>query len=341
MKIEGFWLTFRRRDVLRAPEDLGGGGGDDGAPVPGAGGADPAPAAGGDPAPAAGGAGDPPAPAWWEDKRFEGDARTQLEALGLTTDDPLDAVAKLSQMERAAKKKFGKSVDQLLDRPAEGQDAAEWLRQHGEVFGVPEKPDGYKIDKPEDWAKDQPWDDKLEASARAAGHDLGLSQAQMAGMTSVYAKHIAGLMGSAEAEAGAAGDALRTALQSDWGDQYDAKVSQAQLAASAVADAAGIDGDGLRSLSDMLAGKVGDAQAIKLFAAIGDMMGEDTLQLTKGQGNTLGVTPADARSELQAMMAPGSAYQKAAEAKSKGRPSPDFDRLHKRYGELNKLAAKR
>lgn len=332
-----FGLAPAWRELLREGADGAGGGGGD--PVPGVSGADSTVGAGGADT-VTGGAGGEGTATWWEDKRLA-DARPQLEALGLTTDDPVDAVVKLSKMERDAKKKFGKAPDQLMDRPAEGQDVTEWLRQNGELFGIPEEADRYDLQKPESWPKDAPWDDKLEAAARAKGHELGLSQAQLAGMTALYAEHVGGMLGSFEAEAGAASEALRTALQSDWGDQYDAKVAQAQLAASAVAEAAGIDSDGLKSLGNLLAGKVGDPQAIKLFAAIGEMMGEDSLQMTKGQGNTLGVTPADARAELQAFMAPDSDYAKASDLKRQGRPSPDYDRLHKRYTELNALAAKR
>lgn len=290
-----------------------------------------------------GGEGAPPpatGPAWWEDKRFAGETRQQLEALGLTVEDPLDAVARLSKMERDAKKKFGKSPDQLMDRPQAGKEA-EWIKANAALLGIPEAPDKYELARPEGWPKDAPWDDKLEAAARAKGHELGLSQAQMQGMSALYAEHVAGLLGSAEAKAGDASAALRTALQADWGDKYEAKVAQAQMAASAVAEAAGIDGDGLKALGDLLATKVGDPQTLKLFAAIGEMMGEDTLKLSKGTGNTLGTTPADARAELQAMIAPGSDYQKAAELKRQGRPSPEFERLQKRYQELNRLAAQR
>ncbi|OWV39401.1 hypothetical protein [Mameliella alba] len=332
-----FGLAPAWRELLREGEGAGGGGGEDTAG--GAGGEDTTAGAGGaDTVP--GGAGGEGASTWWEDKRLA-DARPQLEAWGLTTDDPVDAVAKLSKMERDAQKKLGKSADQLMDRPAEGQDVGEWLRQNGELFGIPEAADKYELQKPEGWPKDAPWDDTLEQAARAKGHELGLSQSQMQGMTALYAEHVASLFGSAETDAAAANEALRTTLQKDWGGQYDAKVAQAQMAASAVAEAAGIDGDGLKALGDLLAGKTGDAQTIKLFAAIGDMMGEDTLQLSKGQGNTLGDTPADARAELQAMMAPDSDYAKAAAAKRAGRPSPDFDRLHKRYTQLTALAAKR
>lgn len=330
--IKPFWMT-----LLRAPEDGTGGGGDGG---------DPAAAAGGggedDDAYAAGDGGDPGGGSeakWWEDKRFDETTQGQLKALGLTTDDPLDAVTKLTQMERAAKQKLGKSADQLMDRPGEGQDIAEWMRQNGEVFGVPENAEGYKIAPPDDWPKDAPWDTEFESKARELAHKMGMPNDVVQAFASLYAGQVKGMLGAAEQDLQQSMAAMQEDLQKDWGNQYDAKVSQAQQAFSLLAEKAGLDQDAMTSVAQVLKGKVGDANIMRLFAAVGDAAGEDMAAAIGKSGGSMGQTPADARAALEAMKAPESEYQKEAAKVRNGGSRTRYNELHQQYLHLQKVAS--
>lgn len=334
MSFQMFLAQFRPVwDAAR--EGAGGEGGD-----PGAGGAGGEAGQGGDggAAGAGGAGGDPGAGAshWWEDQRFGAETQSQLKSLGLTVDDPLDAVAKLAGMEQAAKKKLGKGVDALIEKPGEGQDVGEWLRGNGALFGIPDSPDGYKLAAPEGWPEGMEWDADFEGKARALAHEAGVPQAALEKFTGLYAEKIQSVMEAANQDYAAAAEAMQGELVKDWGDQYGAKVAQAQQAAQALAAQAGMDADAMTALAGAMKEKVGDANIIRLFAAVGDMMGEDTLVRT---GTEVAMTPVQARTDLEAMKRPDSDYMKAAAKVRQGGPRAEYDRLHQTYLRLQKLAA--
>lgn len=317
------WLSDRRAFAPQDDGAAGGGSGDDTAA--GGGGADTLPAGGGE---YTTGGGTP----WWKADTFSDEQRQLLEAKGWTTDDPSEALPKIVQAYHAAEKRLGRPADQLLEKPKEGQDVAEWLRQNGELFGIPEKPDGYEIEKPQDWPEGADWDSELEAQAREVAHKHGIPQAALNDLVGVYAGRISGLLTSAEQELAQATQAMQEELQRDWGPQYQAKVAQAQQAASVVAEKAGLDQDAMQNLAAALKPKVGDAGTLRLFAAIGEMMGEDTAKGLNTGGSTLGTTPAQARQQLQEMRAPEGAYAKAVAAGDQAeirRLQPEIERLTK------------
>lgn len=327
MTFENFW-----KPILAFAPDEGSGGGDGG--DPGADGG--APDAGGD---AGNSGGDPGAddtgPKWWQGEALTAQQREQLTNTGLTLDAPELAVAKLLDMEAAAQRKLGKPADQLMDKPGEGQDVAEWLRQNGDLFGVPETADKYDISRPEDWPKDAGWNEGLEGKLRELGHKHGVSNAAMNDLVGLYAGEVQSLLSDADQDLAAANLEMQNSLQKDWGDQYAAKVAQARQAASVLAEAAGLDMDAMANIASVLKPKVGDAATIKMFAAIGDLMGEDTAGgLGKG-GAGLGDTPAQARAELAKQESPGGDWFEATKAKDRA----TMQRLQPRMEQLRKLAS--
>lgn len=323
-----FWITLNIPRPVFAPE------GDPPAGDPPAG----DPPAGDPPAgdPPAGDppAGDPPA-RWWEGDKLNDTQRQSLTAMGLTVEDPVEAIAKLTDMEANAQRKLGKGADQLMDRPGEGQDVAEWMRSNGEMFGIPDDAEGYTIEKPKDWPKDLPWNTDLETEARKIAHEHGISGKALQAMSDLQANTMLKLAADTETELQTASAELQVELQKDWGDQYNAKVAAAQQAASVVAEAAGLDNDGIANLSSVLKPKIGDANTIRLFAAIGDLMGEDGAAALNKGNNTLGTTPAEARAELQKMRSEGGDYFEAV----KNRNQAEIKRLQPKINQLQKLAA--
>jgi hypothetical protein len=256
--------------------------------------------------------------------------------MGLTVDDPVEAIAKLTDMEANAQRKLSKPADQLMDRPAEGQDVAEWMKANGDMFGIPEDADGYTVERPKDWPKELPWNSDLEAEARKIAHEHGISGKALQAFSDLQAQTMLKLVGDADLELQSAATELQTELQKDWGDQYPAKVAAAQQAASVVAEAAGLDQDGIANLASVLKPKVGDANTIRMFAAIGDLMGEDgAAALNNGGNNTLGTTPAEARAELQKMRAEGGEYYEAVKKQDRSA----LAQLKPKMEQLQKLAS--
>ncbi|MBY5988211.1 hypothetical protein [Roseovarius atlanticus] len=332
-------FEFWKYGPVWAPNDdtAAGGGGDDTVAaggddtVAGGGGDDTAAGAGGDDK---GGRGDP----WWQDKRFDEGVQTQLKALGLTVDDPLDAISRLTQMEKSAKQKLGANPNDLIAKPKDGQDVAEWLRSNAETFGIPENAEGYEVKRPDDWPKDMPWSDDMEQQARKIAHEEGLSGKALQRMTDLFADHVKGIHQGADEELARANATMMQDLQKDWGDQANAKMAQAQQAASMLAQAAGLDEAAMGNLAEALKPKIGDANTIRLFAAVHKMAGEDGLVLPGGAPSGA-MTPAEARAEIEKMKSPDSDFAKLRRDATEGKRKDEFQKANKRWQELHKIAS--
>jgi len=128
---------------------------------------------------------------------------------------------------------------------------------------------------------------------------------------------------------------MQTELQKEWGAEYNAKVTMAQQAASVIMQKGGIGAADMALMSEAFKAKVGDAATMKVFATIGQMLGEDNLVgMHDGAGN-LGTTPAEARQKLAQMEAPGGEYYEALSKKDRealARLEPERDRLIKLAG---------
>lgn len=274
----------------------------------------------------------PPAKRWWEDQRFSADERKTIEATGLTVDDPLDALKELSRREIAAKKRLGASPDSLIPKPTAEQTPAEWRRAHAEAFGIPATGADYKIDRPEGWPEGMPWDDKLEAGARAVAEKHAADPALVQDIANLYAERVKETAEQVDGEIERARTDMMTELERDWGDKLDGNMLRAQLAMKAAAEAAGLDQAAISELTMVLEKKAGAANVMRLFAAIGDGMGEDTLT-RGGDAPSLSNTPAEARAKIAKMTAPDGEWFKATQAKNHAeikRLQPIMDDLYKR-----------
>ena len=274
----------------------------------------------------------PAASRWWDDKRFSAEERRTIEATGLTVDDPLDALKELSRRELAAKKRLGASPDSLIAKPTAEQSPAEWRRAHAEDLGIPETAADYKIDRPEGWPEGIPWDDKLEQGARALAEKHAADPALVQDIANLYAARVKETSEQVDGEIERARTDMMTELERDWGDKLDGNLLRAELAMKAAAEAAGLDQSAIRELTMVLEKKTGAANVMRLFAAIGDGMGEDTLT---GAGNapSLSNTPAEARAKIAEMTGPEGAWFKATKDGNQAeikRLKPMMDDLYKR-----------
>lgn len=304
------------------------------APDDGTGAGDPPP---GDTSPAApSGADAAPAAKWYEAEGFPEAARTMLTAKGFAVDDPADAARRLTEAYANAEKRLGKPADQLLDRPAKDQPITDWMRANADLFGIPEAPEKYDIKPPKDWPKDAAWDAEGEAALRQAAHQLGMTNDQASTMAQLYATKVLALQQAAAADLSRANDEMLTELRSQWGDKAEDKMTRAAQAASVLAERAGVDAQAIEAMASALSPKIGDAGTIRLFAALSDMMGDDTV-VTPGGGSSMGLSmgAAEAKAALAEFDKPGGDYAKAVAARDR----PTLERLKPQREALIRAAA--
>lgn len=154
-------------------------------------------------------------------------------------------------------------------------------------LGRPAKPDGYQFQKPEGY---QGYSDEFAGTYRTVAHKHGLTPQQAAGLhdwfvkTSIEAEQAQGSEGTQAAEK------AQTTLRTEWGSAYDAKVSAGKKAFKAFASPEAVD---------KLEAAIGTAEVLRMFAGIGEKMGEDGLV---GSGNSsFSVTPEQAKAEIAKM----------------------------------------
>lgn len=304
------WIRAR---LVRSPDDEGAGAGGAGA------GADPAGAGappGGDAAPAGGdggaaGAGAAAAASWFD--KADPELRDWINAKGYAMPDPAEAAIRAAKGQREAEKRLGAGVDKLLAKPDDGQSLSDYLHKNRDVFGVPETAEGYQIDKP-DLPEGVEWDSGFEGKARAKAHELGLSNDQLKGMTALYAEYTSGIAEAVEQSETAAKATLRAALEKDWGAETDARMAMARQAAQAMAEQAGLDQASLSATIALLSKEAGDAGVLRMFAAIGQAMGEDGIKGFGKGASGFGTTPAEAKLRLEAIQSPTGDLARARKA---------------------------
>lgn len=310
------FLGLTRFDLTRETPDAGAGGGD---PAPAASaapaGGDPAPAPAGDPAPAAPAA---PAKKWFETEHFSEEERRGLAAKGLTgIEDPIEAAARIAKLYRAAETRIGKGLDSIMDRPAKGQSYADWAKANAEALGLPADAEGYAVERPEVWPKDMPWDDKLEAAAKARAVEMGVPPDVHKAYVEVFASRMADMAKDLDTQADAARAQLTADLQKEWGKQYGAQLTVARQAMEFAATEAGLSADSVQAALQTLNEKTGDPAVMKMFAAIGRAMGEDRA-VNLGGASQLGMTAAEAQAAMTALSQPGGELYEALMAQRSG-----------------------
>ena len=298
------------------------------------GGDTPPPPAGDPPPPPAGDTPPPPAGKWWEGERFADPARQYLTAKGLTVDDPLEALPRLVDIASNAEKRIGKGLDTILDKPAKDQPYTDWVAKNREALGLPADEKAYQVAKPETWPKDAAWDDAGEAKLRSIAVKHGIPQDAVQEIVNFQAESAAATYKQAADMGEAAKRELMAALEKDYGDQTKTVIHQARLGAQFIGEKAGLDAEAIANLSDVLTEKVGDANAIRAFRVIGEMLGDDSA-LGLGKGGTLTTTPAEARAELARMQSPEGEWYKATATNNR----PEIERLKPTIDRLNRIAA--
>ncbi|PZQ99928.1 MAG: hypothetical protein DI533_04670 [Cereibacter sphaeroides] len=251
-----------------------------------------------------------PAAKWWEASDYSTEEREWAKARGLTDDDPLKVLPKLVKGHRNAEQRLGRGVESILDKPAEGQKLPEWMAANRAALGLPDKEDAYAIKPPDFWPKDEAWDGDLATKAQKIAFEKGIAPEVLADLTALYAGKMKGMIDASKNDLAAAQAQMMTELRTEFGAQTETVITRARQATEVVAQKAGLTSDHVMALNQVLSDKTGDATVIRFMAAIGEMLGEDSL-VGGGKGGALTMTPADARAAFATFTASGSEWTKA------------------------------
>lgn len=271
-------------------------------------------------------------PDWWKSPTYTDAQRDLLTKKGLTKGTPDEVVPKLLDMYAGSQKLLGGDHEKLISKPEDPAKVSEWMRANAEAFGLPDDVDGYaleNLDLPEGVERDS----DLEGQVKQIAFEEGVPPAALKRFAEAYATRIGGQVAQMESDLKAATARMETELKSEWGDQYGARTLQAQQAFSAISQQAGLDQDTQTAMFATLKETGGDAAVMKLFATVGGMMGEDTLE--RGQGVKLGTTPAEARQQAAAMRAKDGPYGKAYAAGDRA----EMQRLQPQLAQLDRIAS--
>lgn len=271
---------------------------------------------------------------WWQ--ALPDAEREHLAAKGLNIDDPAQAASRLVQANRHLESRLRLPADRILERPADGQSAAEWLAANRAALGLPDKPEAYAVEAPDGWPQGIPWDSEFEGAAREIAMQHAVPPEVHRAYVAAYADKMKAIDEAATAGLAQAQEEMATALRLEWKDNYDRNVAMAQQAVSVMGERAGLSGDALQLAVQAVSGKTGDAAAMRLFAAIGDAMGEDSgVGIGAGGRGSLAPTPEAARAELQAFTKLGGDWDKAVRDNNQA----ELARLRPIYARLTKAAA--
>lgn len=272
------------------------------------------------------------ATAWLNDERINDEQRSWLSAKGLNNSvDPLEAVSKLVGIGQSADRRFGRGMDSVIDKPGKDQSMTEWRKANAEVFGLPTDATGYEIKKPDGLSEGVSWNDDLAGRMQALAFDRGLAPDDVSAMTEMYADYVGGVSERIDADMKAAETRLQDDLQKLWGKDTEANTVKARSAASALAEAAGMDQAGVQAVVGLLSGgSPGETLAIRMFAALGDMMSDDKAVGLKSGVGGLGMSVQEANAELQRFMSPDGEWAKASmkgDTEAISRLRPQYERL--------------
>lgn len=180
--------------------------------------------------------------------------------------------------------KFAGGSKNLLELPGVDADPSAWDKVY-ERLGRPEAPDKYGLEVPEGG------DPNLVNWFSNTAHKLGLTEKQAKslyqewnGMTGTMQQQMIEQMSQQSEQA-------INSLKQEWGQAYDKMIDSGKRAVRAL----GLDENKLSEYES----KLGTADMLKLFATLGQKMGEDTFEGGERSGSgAFGLTPAVANHQI-------------------------------------------
>lgn len=230
---------------------------------------------------------------------------------------PADAYKSYRELEKF----HGAPADKLIKLPDELTPEA--TRNIMTRLGLPADTKGYEVEVPDGMTVDA----KLQETMTKTAHDAGILPSQFKALAGEWNKYVAEAAAAEAAAAELKGKAELAALEKEWGAAFPERNELAKRAAKAF----GAD----EALMAQIEAKTGAAGLIKLFANIGEKLGEDKFVESKdGISRQFGRTPEQYRADRQQLNSEISAdpQRLAKYLEAKG---PDYDKMQS----LNKLIA--
>jgi len=218
-------------------------------------------------------------PSSWTDS-FDEDTLAYVNNKGW--EDPTSLLESYRNLE-----KFQGGAKSLVEVPGEDADASA-MAKFFDRLGRPESPDGYGFEVPEGG------DETMAKWFGETAHQYGLSTKQAQSIFNEFNQMMGARSEEFEANQRIEAEQSIDSLKREWGRDFDKMLASGQKAVSAL----GYDEAALSALES----KMGTAEMMKLFSAVGAKMGEDAFVDGKTSGG-FGTTPAQARVQVSELKA--------------------------------------
>lgn len=230
---------------------------------------------------------------------------------------------------RGLEKFHGVPSDLLLKLPKDLNDN----EAMGEVYkrlGRPDTADGYEFKAPEA-LKDVELDQTRVKWAGGIAHKLGLNKAQYNQLVAATVEYEHGLLTEEQAKIAQEQETQMNSLKKEWGEGYVEREALGQRAVRAFLPG---NQEQKEAMADAIEKAIGTAATMKLFANIGERLGEDKIHEGDTGGRKFGYTPEQAKADKESLMSELKADKKRLTAYNKGL-GPDYEKMQR----LNKIIA--
>jgi len=203
---------------------------------------------------------------------------------------PAEAVKSYTELEKMK----GIPGDRILAVPEKPDDAEGWNKVYDRL-GRPAKPEDYNLPVPQDFG-----DPEFAKAAAVKFHGMGFSQKQATDLATWWnEQQLAYITESDRTRQQEAEMDLRD-LRREWGGAYEEREELAKRAVREFIEPLGMDADTLTLMEEA----IGTANLIKLFAAVGEKLGESRYAESSpgAAANAFGLTPDAAKARLAQLM---------------------------------------
>jgi len=224
----------------------------------------------------------PPAAASWyqatdaaQPNYIDAETAGWLQNRGFADKPPSEAFAAAVKAHREAERHIGVPADQILRRPKDAADEANWAPIR-ELLNVPAKPEDYTFDGIK-FADGSDLDPALTGELRNLAHSLGLSKDRAPELAKALVKMGDDAEAVEKTDMTAKLQAERDALKNNWGPGYEANMVVARAAFETVLKESGMKPEEFGVAMSALENQVGYKGLMEVFRTIGMRTGEDRL----------------------------------------------------------------
>lgn len=179
--------------------------------------------------------------------------------------------------------KFAGGSKNLVELPGVDADQSAMDSFYAKL-GRPDSPEKYGLKMPDGG------DPELADWFRNVAHQSGLTDKQAASLFDSWNEMSATRLQAIMEQQNADSEKAIADLKKEWGQGYDAQIDMGKRAVAAL----GYDQESLNALES----KMGTADMLKLFAAVGSKMGEPAFEGGPRSGSAFGLTPAAAKQQI-------------------------------------------